>query len=203
MSDYHSVVSDYSPSLSDTFPPDPVVVHRLPDSSLASSSFNIPAPNIPIVHSTVTPVILTPDTVPIDVQPFGPTRPPPGIVNFPSPGTPLVRSPGSSVFLTTLVPNQIDNFQPIHHFDAPLVHPSPTPIPIPIRANEIPVPTGFDSKPRPKIFAPTPAEVERRPIVFFDITVDGVPAGTVFIELFNGTVPRTCENFRSLAAGKL
>ena len=50
-------------------------------------------------------------------------------------------------------------------------------------------------------FAPTKEEIDRRPIVFFDITIDGVPAGTVFFELFNETVPKTAENFRILTTG--
>ena len=50
-------------------------------------------------------------------------------------------------------------------------------------------------------FAPTKEEIDRRPIVFFDITIDGVPAGTVFFELFNETVPKTAENFRVLSTG--
>ena len=52
-------------------------------------------------------------------------------------------------------------------------------------------------------FAPTKSEIDRRPIVFFDITIDAVPAGTIFFELFNETVPKTAENFRALATGKL
>lgn len=52
-------------------------------------------------------------------------------------------------------------------------------------------------------FAPTKAEIDRRPIVYFDITIDGVPAGTVFFELFNETVPKTAENFRILTLGTL
>jgi len=51
-------------------------------------------------------------------------------------------------------------------------------------------------------FAPTKEEIDRRPIVFFDITIDGVPAGTVFFELFNETVPKTAENFRILSTGE-
>ena len=51
-------------------------------------------------------------------------------------------------------------------------------------------------------FAPTKSEIDRRPIVFFDLTIDGVPAGTVFFELFNETVPKTAENFRVLTTGK-
>lgn len=51
-------------------------------------------------------------------------------------------------------------------------------------------------------FAPTKPEIEKRPIVFFDITIDDVPVGTVFFELFNETVPKTAENFRALTTGK-
>lgn len=51
-------------------------------------------------------------------------------------------------------------------------------------------------------FAPSKSEVEQRPIVFFDLTIDDVPAGTVFFELFNETVPKTCENFRVLTTGQ-
>ena len=51
-------------------------------------------------------------------------------------------------------------------------------------------------------FAPTKSEIDRRPIVYFDLTIDGVPAGTVFFELFNETVPKTAENFRVLTTGK-
>ena len=47
------------------------------------------------------------------------------------------------------------------------------------------------------------SEIKKRPIVFFDITVDNTPAGTIFIELFNETVPKTAENFRVLATGEI
>ncbi len=49
---------------------------------------------------------------------------------------------------------------------------------------------------------PEVIDLNRRPIVFFDITIDDVPAGTVFFELFNETVPKTAENFRALATGE-
>ena len=52
-------------------------------------------------------------------------------------------------------------------------------------------------------FAPTNDEIDQRPIVYFDMTIDDVPAGTVFFELFNETVPKTAENFRALTTGKL
>ena len=63
-----------------------------------------------------------------------------------------------------------------------------------------------NNKIRPSLkstFAPTEQEIAVRPIVFFDITINDVPAGTVFFELFNETVPRTAENFRALTTGKL
>jgi cyclophilin family peptidyl-prolyl cis-trans isomerase len=39
------------------------------------------------------------------------------------------------------------------------------------------------------------------PRVFFDIELDGEPAGRVAITLFADTVPRTAENFRALCVG--
>jgi hypothetical protein len=39
------------------------------------------------------------------------------------------------------------------------------------------------------------------PRVFFDIELDGEPAGRVAITLFVDTVPRTAENFRALCVG--
>ncbi len=40
------------------------------------------------------------------------------------------------------------------------------------------------------------------PSVYFDITVDGAPAGRISFELFADVVPRTAENFRSLCTGE-
>lgn len=37
--------------------------------------------------------------------------------------------------------------------------------------------------------------------VFFDITTGGEPTGRIVMELFNGIVPRTAENFRALCVG--
>ncbi len=37
-----------------------------------------------------------------------------------------------------------------------------------------------------------------RPVVFFDITIDGANAGRIEMELFNDVVPKTAENFRAL-----
>ena len=37
--------------------------------------------------------------------------------------------------------------------------------------------------------------------VFFDISIDGAPAGRIVIGLFGETVPRTAKNFAELAMG--
>ena len=37
-----------------------------------------------------------------------------------------------------------------------------------------------------------------RPSVYFDITIDGKPAGRITMQLFNDVVPKTAENFRAL-----
>ncbi|XP_010772465.1 peptidyl-prolyl cis-trans isomerase-like [Notothenia coriiceps] len=38
--------------------------------------------------------------------------------------------------------------------------------------------------------------------VFFDITLDGAPAGRIVMELRNDVVPKTAENFRALCTGE-
>ena len=43
---------------------------------------------------------------------------------------------------------------------------------------------------------------ESDPTVFFDITLDGEPAGRVEMTLFAKVVPRTAENFRCLCTGE-
>ncbi|KAL2630121.1 hypothetical protein R1flu_014807 [Riccia fluitans] len=40
------------------------------------------------------------------------------------------------------------------------------------------------------------------PRVFFDITIDGEPAGRMVMELYADTVPKTAENFRALCTGE-
>jgi cyclophilin family peptidyl-prolyl cis-trans isomerase len=37
-----------------------------------------------------------------------------------------------------------------------------------------------------------------RPSVYFDITIDGKPAGRITMELYDDVVPKTAENFRAL-----
>jgi hypothetical protein len=50
---------------------------------------------------------------------------------------------------------------------------------------------------------PTLNELKDRPIVYFDITIDGAPSGRILMELFHKTAPNTVENFRVLATGKI
>ncbi|KAJ3190085.1 cytochrome P450 monooxygenase 7 [Gaertneriomyces sp. JEL0708] len=40
------------------------------------------------------------------------------------------------------------------------------------------------------------------PIVFFDVSIGGQPAGRMKMELFKDVVPRTAENFRQLCTGE-
>ncbi|XP_077479368.1 peptidylprolyl isomerase Ab (cyclophilin A) [Stigmatopora argus] len=41
-----------------------------------------------------------------------------------------------------------------------------------------------------------------KPVVFFDITIDGVSAGRITMELRADVVPKTAENFRALCTGE-
>jgi hypothetical protein len=45
-------------------------------------------------------------------------------------------------------------------------------------------------------------DAPKRPIVFFDISIGGVKAGRIEMELFSDVVPRTAENFRYLCTGE-
>ena len=38
--------------------------------------------------------------------------------------------------------------------------------------------------------------------VFFDITKNGAPLGTIKFKLFDDVVPKTAENFRALCTGE-
>ncbi|KAI7850580.1 cyclophilin-like domain-containing protein [Circinella umbellata] len=40
------------------------------------------------------------------------------------------------------------------------------------------------------------------PKVFFDVSIDGQPAGRITMELFADVVPKTAENFRALCTGE-
>ncbi|KAK9759926.1 Peptidyl-prolyl cis-trans isomerase-like 1 [Basidiobolus ranarum] len=42
----------------------------------------------------------------------------------------------------------------------------------------------------------------RNPVVFFDISIGGQPAGRMKMELFKDVVPKTAENFRQLCTGE-
>ena len=39
-------------------------------------------------------------------------------------------------------------------------------------------------------------------MVFFDVSIGGLPAGRIKIELFADVVPKTAENFRQLCTGE-
>ncbi|XP_038974545.1 peptidyl-prolyl cis-trans isomerase-like [Phoenix dactylifera] len=40
------------------------------------------------------------------------------------------------------------------------------------------------------------------PMVYLDVTINGVPAGRIVIELFADVTPKTAENFRALCTGE-
>ena len=48
---------------------------------------------------------------------------------------------------------------------------------------------------------PSLNDLKERPIVYFDIEIDGAPSGRILLELFHKTAPNTAENFRVLATG--
>ena len=41
-----------------------------------------------------------------------------------------------------------------------------------------------------------------RPVVYFDMTIGGQPAGRIEMTLFADETPKTCENFRALCTGE-
>ena len=49
------------------------------------------------------------------------------------------------------------------------------------------------------LFGKTEAEITDT--VFFDITIDGEPAGRIEMGLYGSTTPRTCDNFKQLCVG--
>ncbi|CAM9898139.1 unnamed protein product [Ascophyllum nodosum] len=54
--------------------------------------------------------------------------------------------------------------------------------------------------------SPDPAIAEAiargNPVVFFDVTIGGAPAGRIKMELFKDTSPKTAENFRQFCTGE-
>ena len=42
----------------------------------------------------------------------------------------------------------------------------------------------------------------QNPIVYFDVSIGGAPAGRITMELFADIVPKTAENFRALCTGE-
>ncbi|CAI5463387.1 unnamed protein product [Closterium sp. Yama58-4] len=49
----------------------------------------------------------------------------------------------------------------------------------------------------------TRAQNPRNPVVFFDVTIGGIAAGRIKMELFADIAPRTAENFRQLCTGEM
>ncbi|ESQ53630.1 hypothetical protein EUTSA_v10027585mg, partial [Eutrema salsugineum] len=52
------------------------------------------------------------------------------------------------------------------------------------------------------LFFSLPKMSNPNPRVFFDMTIDGAPAGRIVMELFADTTPNTAENFRALCTGE-
>ena len=50
--------------------------------------------------------------------------------------------------------------------------------------------------------AESPADAKVTDKVFFDVTIDGKPAGRIVMGLFGEDVPKTAENFRALSTGE-
>lgn len=51
-------------------------------------------------------------------------------------------------------------------------------------------------------YQPPIAPVASNPRVFFDVAIDGKPAGRIEFELFADNTPKTAENFRALCTGE-
>ena len=47
-----------------------------------------------------------------------------------------------------------------------------------------------------------PKRHKENPIVFFDVSMGGQPAGRILVELFKDVCPKTVENFRQLCTGE-
>lgn len=52
------------------------------------------------------------------------------------------------------------------------------------------------------IFVSYQAVARGNPVVFFDVTIGGAPAGRIKMELFKDTCPKTAENFRRFCTGE-
>jgi len=45
-------------------------------------------------------------------------------------------------------------------------------------------------------------EAEITDTVYFDVTIDGEPAGRIEMGLYGSTTPKTCDNFKQLCTGQ-
>lgn len=64
--------------------------------------------------------------------------------------------------------------------------------------------TGLDGgKPGLKQVPLSEAKDPENPRVYFDMTIDDKPAGTIVMELFMNIVPKTADNFRALCTGEV
>ncbi|CAI5490683.1 unnamed protein product, partial [Closterium sp. Naga37s-1] len=61
---------------------------------------------------------------------------------------------------------------------------------------------GIAIRPRPPGLLTTDPMDYPKPKVFFDINIDGRPAGRIIFELFTKQAPRAAENFRALCTGE-
>ncbi|CAI5468000.1 unnamed protein product [Closterium sp. Yama58-4] len=61
---------------------------------------------------------------------------------------------------------------------------------------------GIAIRPRPPGLLTTDPMDYPKPKVFFDISIDGQPAGRIIFELFTKQAPRAAENFRALCTGE-